>query len=117
MKVFEKALIGALIGISTFFTSAMLVKAQFGSPGPPPPFDDHALMMKKLGLKSMRPGPDPNNQSTFSEVNANRYASSMPDVLTFENGPKVTNAKEWWQRRKHQSIVKRGSKSFYTMFP
>jgi len=74
--------------------------AQFGPPGPPPPFDDHAEMMKQLGLRSIRPGPNPNEQSTFDEATANPFKSSMPDVLTFANGGKVTNPADWAKRRK-----------------
>jgi lysophospholipase L1-like esterase len=73
---------------------------QFGPPGPPPPFDDHAEMMKKLGLKAIRPGPNPNDQTTFDEAIANPFAASMPDVLRFDNGAPVTKASEWPKRRK-----------------
>lgn len=31
-------------------------------------FDDHQNMMEQLGVKSLRPGPDPNNQATFDEL-------------------------------------------------
>jgi len=50
---------------SAFIVTAVFAVRQFGPPGPPPPFDYHAEMMKQLGLKSIRPGPNPNNQSTF----------------------------------------------------
>ena len=78
----------------------MAFSFQFGPQGPPPPFDDHALMMKQLGLKSIRPGPNPNNQATFDEAIANPYAASMPDVLTMNNGTKVTQPGQWPSRRK-----------------
>ncbi len=68
--------------------------------GPPPPFDDHAEMMKQLGLKAIRPGPNPNNQSTFDEANANIYKASMPNLLVMQNGTPVTSAKQWPARRK-----------------
>ncbi len=80
--------------------AAGAVAFQFGPQGPPPPFDDHAEMMKQLGIKAIRPGPDPNNQTTFDEATANPYKSSMPDVLTMENGTKVTTPGEWPRRRK-----------------
>src|SRR5579871_1880088 len=73
---------------------------QFGPPGPPPPFDDHAEMMRQHGLKSIRPGPNPNDQSTFDEATANPFKGSMPDVLTAANSAKVTRASEWPARRK-----------------
>ncbi|HEX3355446.1 MAG TPA: acetylxylan esterase, partial [Tepidisphaeraceae bacterium] len=44
-------------------------------------FDDHQNMMDQLGVKAIRGGPDPNNQTTFNEAAANPYKDSMPDVL------------------------------------
>lgn len=73
---------------------------QFGPQGPPPPFDDHAEMMKQLGLKAIRPGPNPNDQSTFDEATANPYKDSMPDLMKFEDGTAVTSAAQWPKRRK-----------------
>jgi lysophospholipase L1-like esterase len=57
-------------------------------------------MMKQLGLKSIRPGPNPNNQTTFDEATSNPYRASMPDVLTLNDGSKVTSADQWPKRRK-----------------
>ncbi len=74
--------------------------AQFGSQGPPPPFDDHAEMMKQLGLNEIRPGPDPNNQTTFDEAVANPYKDSMPDVLKMNDGTVLSDPKQWPRRRK-----------------
>lgn len=65
-----------------------------------PAFDDHASMMKLLGVRSLRRGPDPNNQATFSEESANPFAASLPDVLTMRNGDKVERASQWPRRRK-----------------
>jgi len=62
-------------------------------------FDDHQNMMDQLGLKALRPGPDPNNQSTFDEAIANPYTNSLPDVLTMKNGTKVKRPKQWPARR------------------
>ena len=55
-------------------------------------FDDHQNMMNQLGIKKLRPGPNPNDQSTFDEATANPYTNSLPDVLTMEDGTKVTTA-------------------------
>ncbi|HUB23986.1 MAG TPA: GDSL-type esterase/lipase family protein [Tepidisphaeraceae bacterium] len=63
------------------------------------PYDDHQNMMDQLGLKALRPGPNPNDQSTFDEAKANPYADSMPDVLTMNDGRKVTTAAQWPARR------------------
>ncbi len=89
--------------------------AQFGPVGPPPPFDDHAEMMKQLKLKSIRPGPNPNDQTTFDEARANPYKDSMPDVLTLANGAKVTSARVWSNRRRE--IVELFEREVYGRIP
>lgn len=55
-------------------------------------FGDHQNMMDQLGIKRLRPGANPNNQSTFDEATANPYADSMPDVLRMKDTTKVTEA-------------------------
>ncbi len=62
-------------------------------------FDDHQNMMDQLGVKQLRHGPNPNDQSTFDEAMANPYTNSLPDVLTMKNGTKVTRAEQWPARR------------------
>src|SRR5579871_592926 len=62
-------------------------------------YDDHKNMMDQLAVKALRRGPDPNNQSTFDEANANPYKDSMPDVLRMKDGSRVTTAKQWPKRR------------------
>jgi lysophospholipase L1-like esterase len=86
--------------LSLFALTLCAMGRQFGPAGPPPPFDDHAEMMKQLGLKSIRPGPNPNDQSTFDEAIANPFKDSMPDVLTLNDGTKVTSASQWPKRRR-----------------
>src|SRR3954454_11324580 len=60
---------------------------------------DHDNMMDQLGIKSLRPGANPRNQEIFDESNANRYAGSLPDVLTMNDGTKVQKADQWPKRR------------------
>lgn len=62
-------------------------------------YDDHQNMMDQLGIKKLRPGPDPKNQSTFNEAIANPYMNSLPDVLTMNDGTKVTRPDQWPARR------------------
>ena len=62
-------------------------------------FNDHQNMMDQLGVKKLRPGPNPNNQSTFDEATADPYTNSMPDVLTMNDGTKVTRPEQWPARR------------------
>jgi hypothetical protein len=61
--------------------------------------DDHANMMEQLGVKAIRPGPNPNDQSTFDEAKANPYKDTMPDVLRIKDGTRVTRARQWPKRR------------------
>lgn len=64
---------------------------------------DHQLMMKMLGIDSLRQGPsgDPNapNYANTDELKASPY-QSVPDPLLFKNGKKVKNVREWEQRKK-----------------
>lgn len=62
-------------------------------------YDDHQNMMDQLGVKTLRHGPNPNDQSTFDEAKANPYKDSMPDVLTMKDGTKVTRPDQWPKRR------------------
>lgn len=64
-----------------------------------PPFDDHRHMREQLGIRALRPGPNPNDQSTFDEAKANPYRDSMPDALRMKDGRKVTRRSEWPKRR------------------
>jgi lysophospholipase L1-like esterase len=66
----------------------------------PPPFDDHASLRRILGIKAMRPGPNPNDQSTFDEATANPHHATMPDVLRLKNGTRVTKPGQWPARRR-----------------
>jgi lysophospholipase L1-like esterase len=64
-----------------------------------PAFDDHQNMMDQLGVKAIRPGPNPNDQSTINEANANPFKDSMPAVLKMNDGTAVTNPTQWSTRR------------------
>lgn len=65
----------------------------------PQPFDDHQNMMNQLGVKRLRPGPNPNDPSTYNEAKANPYTNSLPDVLRMNDGTKVTRPDQWPARR------------------
>lgn len=41
-------------------------------------YDDHQNMMDQLGIKTLRHGPNPNDQSTFDEAKANPYKDYLP---------------------------------------
>ena len=62
-------------------------------------YDDHQNMMDQLGIKKLRPGANSKDQAIYDEGAANRYNSSLPDVLTMNDGTKVTQASQWPKRR------------------
>ena len=78
-------------------------------------FDDHASMMRILGIQSLRRGPDPNNQTTFNEAFANPYKSTLPDVLTMKNGTRISRPEQWNARRKE--IVEDFEREIYGRIP
>jgi hypothetical protein len=110
---------------SSAFTLALLTGAVAGggalplhaqtAPAAPPHYDDHQNMMDQLGIRSIRPGPNPNDQSTFDEATANRYQDSMPDVLTLKDGTKITRPDQWPQRR--AEILEDFSREIYGRIP
>ena len=85
------------------------------SPGAQEKYDDHQNMMDQLGIKAIRGGPNPNDQSTFDEMIANPYKESMPDVLKMRSGVKVTRSGLWRSRRKE--IVEDFEREVYGRIP
>lgn len=63
---------------------------------------DHQVMMQKLGIESLRPGPSGNpqapNAANSDESKAKTY-ETVPDPLVFENGKPVLTQKDWESRR------------------
>ena len=78
-------------------------------------YDDHQNMMDQLGIKAIRRGPDPNDQSTFDEAKANPYSASLPDVLRMKDGTRVTRARQWPKRR--AEIVEDFEREVYGRIP
>jgi hypothetical protein len=68
---------------------------------------DHENMLKQLGIKSLRPGPSGNesapNHANYDEAIANP-CPQLPDVLTLNNGKKVTSSDVWWKQRRSEII-------------
>lgn len=62
---------------------------------------DHQLMMKMLGIESLRPGPSGNpeapNAANSDETKVR--VENMPDPLIFEEGSWVENAVDWEKRK------------------
>ncbi|WP_207494803.1 alpha/beta hydrolase family protein [Aridibaculum aurantiacum] len=81
---------------------------------------DHAHMMRQLGITSLRQGADgwnPNapNAANFDEAKANPYPN-LPDPLLTKNGKRVKTAKQWWQKRRLE-IVEDFSREIYGRMP
>ena len=68
---------------------------------------DHQNMMDQLGIKTLRPGPSGNdnapNHANFDESKANPFPD-LPEVLTLENGRKVTTPVMWWDQRRPEIV-------------
>ncbi len=68
---------------------------------------DHDNMKQQLGIKKLRPGPSGNesapNHANYDESIANP-CPQLPDILTMNNGKKVTAADEWWKQRRPEII-------------
>ena len=69
--------------------------------------DDHADMLDQLGITALRPGPsgrdDAPNPANYDESIANPYPD-WPDLLTLDNGERVTSAEAWWQARRPEIV-------------
>ncbi len=71
--------------------------------------EDHADMMKQLGITKLRPGFDGRaaaggpNAANYDPAKANPYPD-WPDPLTLRDGHKVTTAETWWQKRRPEIV-------------
>ncbi len=65
----------------------------------PAGYDDYQNMLDQLGIKKVRRGRDGRGKDTSDEATANPYRESMPDLMTFQDGTKVTAADQWTKRR------------------
>ena len=92
------SVVAVALGMAVAFTCSVTYAAQ-PRQSAQDGYDDHQNMMDQLGIKKLRPGANPNNQSAFDEATANPYKDSMPDVLTMKDGTKVTSAAQWPKRR------------------
>jgi hypothetical protein len=80
--------------------------------------EDHRQMMEQLGIKALRPGPSGNeqdpNHANYDESKANPFLT-LPEVLTFKDGTKVTSARQWPRRR--AEIVEDFEREVYGRIP
>lgn len=80
---------------------------------------DRQNMMDQLGIKALRPGPSGDekapNHANYDEQLANPYPN-LPDVLTLNNGQKVTTPEMWWKQRRPE-IVQDMEREVYGRLP
>jgi hypothetical protein len=81
----------------------------------PAGYDDYQNMLDQLGIKKMRKGRDARVKDTSDETTANPYKDSMPDLMTFKDGTKVTTAGQWPKRR--AEIVEDFEREVYGRIP
>ncbi len=71
--------------------------------------EDHADMLRQLGITKLRPGFDGRaaagapNAANYDPAKANPYPD-WPDPLTLRDGHKVTTAETWWQKRRPEIV-------------
>jgi len=68
---------------------------------------DHQHMMDLLGIKTLRPGADPNHPDAPNAVNydeAKVKPYTLPDALVLNNGKRVKTAAQWWTRRRPEIV-------------
>src|SRR5262249_32076533 len=82
----------------------------------PAGYDDYQHMLDRLGIKKMRRGRDSKVKDTSSEETANRFKDSMPDLMTFKDGTKVTSADQWKKKRRPE-IVEDFEREVYGRIP
>jgi hypothetical protein len=70
---------------------------------------DHARLMKRLGIKALRRGADWDTSSphaaNYDESKADEHLASLPDLLVLTNGDRVKTAADWWQRRRLELVA------------
>ncbi len=68
---------------------------------------DHQNMKEQLGIIRLRPGPSGNatatNAANYDPAKASPYPD-LPELLTLNNGQKVTTAEQWWKQRRPEIV-------------
>ena len=80
---------------------------------------DHDNMKATLGIKNLRSGPSGNesapNHANYDEILANP-CPQLPDILTLNNGKKVTTPEMWNSQRKPE-LMEEFEKNVYGRIP
>ena len=82
--------------------------------------EDHANMMKTLGIEQLRRGADGNPNSphaaNYDESKANGKLNSLPRALLSDSGKKIKKAKQWREIRRPE-IVEHFEREIYGRVP
>src|SRR5215831_2579763 len=68
---------------------------------------DHKLMMKALGIESLRSGANGMNRNAPNAANYDESkvkAFTLPDPLVCGDGTKVTTPEQWWTKRRREIV-------------
>lgn len=93
---------------SLVFAAALMAQSSLAAP--PVTFtaeQDHRNMLDQLGIAQVRPGPSGDekapNAANTDETKANPYPI-WPDILTMNDGSKVTTAAQWQTKRRPEIV-------------
>jgi hypothetical protein len=81
----------------------------------PAGYDDYQNMLDQLGITKTRKGWSSKDSDLATEENANPYKETIPDLMTFKDGTKVTSADQWPKRR--AEIVEDFERDVYGRIP
>ena len=99
------AVIGAVLLAAPIGPVGRTLAAETGSP--PTAEQDHQLIMNRLGIQALRPGPSGDeaapDHANYDEAQANLYPD-WPDPMVLDNGRPVTSAAMWRAQRRPQIV-------------
>ena len=101
----------AVLSLASGLTSVSCFAQEAGTAGHGPVTwttqEDHADMMRQLGITALRPGPSGNeqdpNHANYDESLANPYPN-LPELLTTDAGEPVTTPEQWWEVRRPEIV-------------
>ncbi|MBI5769235.1 MAG: acetylxylan esterase [Verrucomicrobia bacterium] len=68
---------------------------------------DHADMLRQLGITKLRPGRNPNagttNPPNYDPTKANPYPN-WPEIMVAKDGTKITTPEQWWSKRRPEIV-------------
>jgi hypothetical protein len=101
-----------LAALSLSCVLAIPAAAQAPVPAAPVPLQltaqqDHALMMKALGIRSLRPGANGRDSKAPNAANYDESkvkAFTLPDPLVCDDGTKAATPEDWWKKRRPEIV-------------